>query len=121
MVQERTSFGRETSRFLRVMQDDDAAEVQRMLDAGFELNRQDAYVEDGTPWATVVRYYYRGDYFLRSKTDYDLLSIHIAEARSRGNSTFLVMLCAIRRQARCACYWGVVRRRISSVTASICW
>lgn len=70
VVREHTAFGREAEDFLHAMQQDDAAEVKRMLDAGFDLTRRDAYVEGGTPWVTVLRYYYRRKGWLDSKTDY---------------------------------------------------
>ena len=69
-VREHTAFGRESEAFLRAMQQDDAAEVKSMLEAGFDPTRHDAYVEDGTPWVTVLRYYFRGEGWLHSKTDY---------------------------------------------------
>lgn len=70
VVREHTAFGREAEDFLHAMQQDDAAEVKRMLDAGFDLTRRDAYVEADTPWMMVLRYYYRGKGGLDSKTDY---------------------------------------------------
>lgn len=70
VVREQTAFGRESEAFLAAMQQDDAAEVKRMLEAGFDPTRHDAYVEDGTPWVTVLRYYFRGKGWLHSKTDY---------------------------------------------------
>lgn len=70
VVREHTAFGREAEDFLHAMHQDDAAEVKRMLDAGFDLTRRDAYVEDGTPWMMVLRYYFCGKGWLDSKTDY---------------------------------------------------
>lgn len=70
VVREQTAFGRESEAFLHAMQQDDAAEVKRMLDAGFDPTRHDAYVENGTPWVTVLRYYFRDKGELHSKTDY---------------------------------------------------
>lgn len=68
VVREQTAFGRESEAFLAAMQQDDAAEVKRMLDAGFDPTRHDVYVEAGTPWVLVLRYYFQGGN--QSETDY---------------------------------------------------
>ncbi len=68
VVREHMAFGREAEAFLRAIQQDDAAEVKRMLDAGFDPTRRDAYVEDGSPWALVLHYCCLGG--SQNETDY---------------------------------------------------